>query len=185
MFALAESRPAVSRTNAEARLLPLSIPSRHSTWPATDLVGTFLAGVGARTRQEYRRDLEDFAAYLGEAGVDQAAQALLSKDHGAANYQGHQYRSHLMALGLAPKTINRRLTAFALPGQAGPRPGPGGVDLVPNVTAEAYRDTRGPGMPAVRAMLETLQARQDAKGKRDTALVRLLFYLTLRRNEYS
>ena len=49
--------------------------------------------------------------------------------------------------------------------------------------AEAYRDTAGPGVDAVRAMLLKLGELDDAKGARDTAIIRLLFDVALRRGE--
>src|SRR3989442_1290212 len=54
---------------------------------------------------------------------------------------------------------------------------------VPGLKAEAYRDTRGPGVRGVRRLLRATAARRDAKGARDRAIVRLLFDLGLRRAE--
>jgi integrase/recombinase XerC len=54
---------------------------------------------------------------------------------------------------------------------------------IPNLKAQSYRDTKGPGRPAVRAMMEHCRARGDRKGVRDFALLRILFDLGLRRGE--
>ena len=54
---------------------------------------------------------------------------------------------------------------------------------VEGLRSEPYRDTRGPGREGFRRILEALAARQDAKGLRDVAAVRLLFDLALRRAE--
>jgi integrase/recombinase XerC len=55
---------------------------------------------------------------------------------------------------------------------------------VENVQSEPYRDTRGPGREGFARMLrELLRRDQDAKTLRDTAAVRLLFDLALRREE--
>ena len=51
------------------------------------------------------------------------------------------------------------------------------------VSSEPYRDTRGPGHSGVRLLLERLATPRDAKGTRDTAIVRLLYDLGLRRGE--
>ncbi|HJS43813.1 MAG TPA: tyrosine-type recombinase/integrase [Gemmatimonadales bacterium] len=54
---------------------------------------------------------------------------------------------------------------------------------VPGLTAEPYRDTRGPGLSGVRQLLRRVARRRDAKGWRDQAILRLLFDLGLRRGE--
>jgi hypothetical protein len=54
---------------------------------------------------------------------------------------------------------------------------------VQNVKAQAYRDTRGPGLDAYKALLVVARAQPGAKGLRDVALVRLLHDLGLRRGE--
>ena len=54
---------------------------------------------------------------------------------------------------------------------------------VGNVKAQAYRDTRGPGLDAYKALLAVARAQPGAKGLRDVALLRLLHDLGLRRGE--
>src|SRR5262249_12279756 len=54
---------------------------------------------------------------------------------------------------------------------------------VEGVRAEGYRDTAGPGREGVRRLFEALAARADPKGKRDRALLSLLYHLGLRRAE--
>ena len=49
--------------------------------------------------------------------------------------------------------------------------------------AATYRDTRGPGLDAVRSMLAVVNGRTGPKATRDRALVRVLFDLALRRGE--
>jgi integrase/recombinase XerC len=51
------------------------------------------------------------------------------------------------------------------------------------VKAQAYRDTRGPGLDAYKALLAVARAQPGAKGLRDVALLRLLHDLGLRRGE--
>lgn len=151
---------------------------------AAQLVEAFLAGRKATTLQAYRQDLEDFRAFVGTATSADAAAVLLAHGHGAANGLGLAYRAALVDRGLSPATVNRRLAALrslvALARTLG---------LVPwrlevaNVKSEAYRDTRGPGRVGVRALLDELDERLDAKAVRDRALVRLLYDLALRRGE--
>lgn len=159
-------------------------PVTATTATAAQLMEAFLAGRKATTLQAYRQDLEDFRAFVGTAATADAAAVLLANGHGAANGLGLAYRAALVDRGLAPATVNRRLAALrSLVAVAGT------LGLVPwrlevaNVKSEAYRDTRGPGRTGVRALLDELDERLDAKAVRDRALVRLLYDLALRRGE--
>src|SRR5262249_17896909 len=130
------------------------------------------------------KDLEDFAGFLGVATVEAIPGALLSGGQGAANELALRYRAQLQARGLAPATVNRRLAAIRSLVKLARVLGlvPWALD-VDGVRAEKYRDTRGPGRQGFRRLLAALDGRSDAKGRRDRALVRLLFDLGLRRAE--
>jgi len=147
-------------------------------------VETFLSGRTPRTLEAYGQDLQDFARHLGAKSSEEAVNRLLANGKGAANAAAHAYRGDLVARGLAPSTVNRRLAAlrslvklarlFNL------------VDFtldVESVKSKPYRDTKGPGRIGVRLLLNELERRQDAKAKRDRSLVRLLYDLGLRRGE--
>jgi len=155
--------------------------------PAVDvarLVAAFLEGRNARTRAAYAADLADFAAFLEVADVDAAATVLLERGHGAANELALSYRAHLVGRGLAPATVNRRLAALRSLVKLARVLGRVGWTLeVPSVKSQSYRDTRGPGVDGFRRLLAQLDARVDAKAKRDRAALRLLFDLALRRAE--
>ncbi len=147
------------------------------------LVRAFLAGRTARTLEAYREDLESLRAYLGVASVDAVARELLGRGHGAANAMALAYRAHLVERGLAPATVNRRLAAVRSLVKVANTLGLVGWRLeVENVKSERYRDTRGPGLDGFRKMLRQVDA-QSNKGRRDVALLRLLFDLALRRGE--
>ena len=149
-----------------------------------DLVAAFLAGRNARTLMAYRQDLVDFSVWIGAAGLEDAAQALLAGGLGPANATVLRFRAHLIDRGLAPATVNRHLAALRSLVKLARTLGLVGWTLeVPSVKAEPYRDTRGPGVGGVRGLMSALDARQDAKGCRDRALVRLLYDLALRRAE--
>jgi integrase/recombinase XerC len=147
-------------------------------------VTAFLAGRSPQTLRAYRQDLEDFAAFTGCASIDQAAQHLLAGGQGQANGVALSWRAQLRERGLSPATVNRRLAALRSLVKLARTLG-----LVPwtleveGVKAEGYRDTRGPGAEGVRRLARQLQARTDAKGLRDLALLRLLYDLGLRRAE--
>lgn len=116
--------------------------------------------------------------------MDGAARFLLTLSPGDANAAVLGYRSHLVDRGLSPATVNRRLAALRSLVKLGRTLGVITWSLeVPNLKSRAYRDTRGPGRPAVRAMMERCLERDDRKGVRDYALLRLLFDLGLRRGE--
>src|SRR5262245_39991224 len=151
---------------------------------AQRLVAAFLAGRSPQTLRAYRKDLEDFAGFLGVATVEAIPGALLGAGQGAANEVVLRYRAHLQGRGLAPATVNRRLAAIRSLVKLARVLGlvPWALD-VDGVRSETYRDTRGPGRQGFRRLLAALEGRQDAKGLRDRALLRLLFDLGLRRAE--
>lgn len=168
----------------ETALVPVVSSALALPSPGRRLVEAFLAGRNARTLEAYGRDLEDFRVFVGAVTVDEAAGELLGRGHGEANALALAYKSHLVNRKLAAATVNRRLAALRSLVKLARTLGfvPWTLE-VESVKAEAYRDTRGPGRGSVRRMLERLDARLDAKGRRDRALIRLLFDLALRRGE--
>ena len=148
------------------------------------LVEAFLSGRNARTLEAYGRDLEDFRVFVGATTLDEAAGALLTRGHGEANALALSYKTSLVERKLAAATVNRRLAALRSLVKLARTLGsvPWALE-VESMKGESYRDTRGPARGSVRRMLERLDARLDAKGRRDRALLRLLFDLALRRGE--
>lgn len=94
------------------------------------------------------------------------------------------FKAKLIEAKLAAATINRRLSALRSLVHVARVLG-----MVPwlleveNMPSQPYRDTRGPGREGVQALLDELAKRRDAKGARDTAIVRLCYDLALRRAE--
>lgn len=168
----------------ETALVPVVSTALALPSPGRRLVEAFLSGRNARTLEAYGRDLEDFRVFVGTVTVDEAAGELLGRGHGEANALALSYKSHLVERKLAAATVNRRLAALRSLVKLARTLGfvPWTLE-VESVKAETYRDTRGPGRGSVRRMLERLDARLDAKGRRDRALLRLLFDLALRRGE--
>ncbi len=149
-----------------------------------DLINAFLSGRSARTVDAYRRDLQDFANFLGVHDTAQAARVFLSGGHGRANLTALNYVQALQDRGLQPTTINRRLAALrSLSALART------IGLIPwrieikSVRTTPYGDTRGPGLSAFKRMLNLVESRKDKKGIRDRAILRLLYDLGLRRGE--
>jgi len=158
----------------------LNLPSSQ----ASRLVEAFLGGRKRTTLAAYRQDLEAFTVWTGAGTLDAAAQLLLGRGNGEANALGLAYRAHLLELGLAPATVNRRLAALRSLVTLGRVLGlvSWGLD-VEGVRSQAYRDTRGPGLEGVRDLVELTRQRVDRKGLRDQALLRVLWDLALRRGE--
>lgn len=149
-----------------------------------DLVGAFLAGRNPKTLLAYRRDLEDFTAFVGAASLNEAAALLLSQGSGSANGMALAYRVHLQERGLASATVNRRLASLRslvkLARLLGMIPWTLEVE---SMKTTAYRDTRGCGTEGFRLMLDSLEAGLDAKTIRDRCILRLLYAMALRRGE--
>src|SRR5262249_33598414 len=137
-----------------------------------------------KTLQAYAADLDDFARWSGAASADEATRQLLTAGLRPANEAALNYRSHLLATGLAPATTHRPLAALRSLSKLPRTLGLAGWALeVRAVRSKAYRDTSGPSREGVRKLLASLAGRSDAKGVRDRCLVQLLYHLGLRRNE--
>ena len=153
------------------------------------LVDDFYAGRKDTTLRVYRQGLGDFAGFLGVEEEVEAIRRLLAQGPGEANHLALTYRAALVERGLAPNTINSRLTALRSVVKLARRIGMVNWALdVDSAKAGNYRDTAGPGLDVCRAMLAELDRRaqgrpgQRAKAIRDRAIVRLLFDLALRRS---
>lgn len=161
------------------------LPSRHREPDERELLQAFLSGRSPRTIQAYAADLADFAAFAGETSVDAVAARLLSGGHGDANRLVLAYRAHLMERGRSPATVNRRLAALRSVVRLARTFGmvPWSLE-VPSLKAQAFRDTRGPGIGGVRALLDAAsRQRSPKKAARDHVIIRLLFDLGLRATE--
>ena len=134
------------------------------------------------TRRAYKSDLIHFFGqdpapdvvreFAGQA-VPQLAQRMVL------------YREEMRVAGLAPATINRRLSAVKSLLKLCYRLGLAVTDgrgLVDGEKSKAYRDTRGTGVANLKALL-ALPDRETLKGLRDYAILRLLCDNALRRAE--
>jgi len=167
-----------------AALIAYHKPGALTPERTLSIVESFLAGRTPRTLEAYRQDLQDFARFIGAENLDAAARLLLSRGRGPANETAHSYRADLLARGLSPSTVNRRLAALRSLVKVSRLFGLSDFSLeVESVKSQGYRDTKGPGRDGVRLLLNEISRKEDKKAKRDLALVRLLYDLGLRRGE--
>lgn len=147
------------------------------------VVSSFLQR-SANTARAYLSDLKDFTKFLGLETPEQAAAFLFAQEQGRANAIAISYFDHLKEQKKSASTINRRLACLKALVARAQLVGLVPFDLkIPKITAQPYRDTRGPGKDGFLKMLAVLQNRTDIKAVRDRAILRLLFDLALRRNE--
>lgn len=178
-----------------ARIGPASAPCppvrvEPVAWPdvvGLDLVGAFLAGRKPTTLDAYRRDLDDFARFLGVPTASAAAELLIGGTAGQANALALGYRADLMRRGLKTATIARRLASLRSMVKLARTLGRVAWSLeIAAPRVETYRDTTGPGDAGWRAVLDRAKAEASEgtpRAVRDLAIVRLLHDLALRRGE--
>jgi integrase/recombinase XerC len=160
-----------------------SLPARADRHAqVATLLQDWLGGLAATTVRAYSQDLQAWAGWMGQE-PPRALDALVAMDSGTANGMAMAYRAHMRQQGLAPATINRRLAALRSVVSAARTAGLVSWDLsVRPLRAEAYRDTRGPGVDGYRAMQAVLHT-DTLQGRRDCALLSLLYTMALRRAE--
>ena len=155
--------------------------------PAIDakkLMESFFQNKSPGTLKAYRQDLQSFMAFVGVNTLELAAIRLLGHGQGHANHIALQFKNHLHEKKLAPASINRKLAALKSLCKLGRVVGVVAFSLeVEGFDVEPLRDTRGPGSENVRKMLLQAEQRTDKKGKRDYAMLRLMFDLAMRRGE--
>src|SRR5262245_15582336 len=156
-------------------------------WPydVGRLIERWQEGRSPHTIRAYGRDIAHFARWFKAAAPDEAIARFLTGSMGEANECLHAYRSAMLDAGLAPATVNRRLSALRSIVQLERIFGLVTWSLeIDSVKTKAYRDTAGPGLEGVTAVKRhAAKHRSPAKAARDVAIIRLLFDLALRRGE--
>jgi integrase/recombinase XerC len=152
---------------------------------AESLIERWNEGRSPHTVRAYGRDLAHFARWSKAAAPGEAITCLLTGSMGEANERLHAYRGAMLDAGLAPATINRRLSSLRSLVRLGRTFGLVSWSLeIEGVKTKAYRDTAGPGLEGVTAVKrQAAKHRSPAKAARDVAMVRVLFDLALRRGE--
>jgi integrase/recombinase XerC len=162
-----------------------AIPIEVRPTPSAQLLAAFFSGRSPNTIAAYRADLQEFSDFIGSETVEMAAANVLGGTHGAANGLALSWRTHMLKLGRAPATINRRLSALRALVALGRTLGIVAWSIdIRNLRSEAYRDTSGPKREGVVALLAAASAQVDLrKAARDVAAIRLLHDTALRRGE--
>lgn len=153
---------------------------------APDVMARLLLGKRSpNTQRAYARDLLSFFDYVAKKPPTPSlvAQFLKLEQAQAINVVS-QYKESLMNKGLSEATVNRRLSAIKSLVQVGRVLGVCNF-VLDDVCAEkvkAYRDTSGVTPEAIGSMIKLIDT-STAVGKRDYAIMRLLWDNALRRNE--
>jgi integrase/recombinase XerC len=151
-----------------------------------DLMSALLADKRSiNTKKAYEKDLKYFflAAYDRLPSQEVVGQFLRLERFDAIALV-LKYKSSLIARNLKEATVNRRLSAIkSLVNYAG-KLGQcqWNLDEIQGETVQTYRDTTGLKVNGIKAMLE-IPNRATLVGKRDYAILRLLWDNALRRNE--
>jgi hypothetical protein len=125
----------------------------------------FLAGRSPNTLRAYAEDLTAFAAYQGAGSPGEALEALIGLRAGEGNSRLLAWRAAMLEAGLAPATINRRLSAVRSALRFARTIG--ATTWVPEIKglkAQSYRDTRGPGLAGTRALLAAASQKSPVSG---------------------
>lgn len=165
-----------------------SEPNAFSLSPQDDLLQAVLDDRRSpNTKRVYARALKDF--FTTVAG-DEPSPALVGQFLGLERFTAVavvlKYKAGLQEKGLAPSTINVRLAAIKALVDYARRIGKCDFSLadVKSVKVQAYRDTSGIGLAGYKQLMAAIDT-SSLPGKRDYALVHLLWSNALRRGEVS
>jgi integrase/recombinase XerC len=137
------------------------------------------------TQRAYERDLKDFFQYLGsEQPSPQVVGEFLRLPRHQAQAIVFRYKADLIEKKLSEATINRRLAAIKSLVAFARKIGKCDYTLedVKGEKLKAYRDTTGVDKDTYKKILSVCD-RTTKKGKRDYAILRLLWSNALRRSE--
>ncbi|MEM9541405.1 MAG: tyrosine-type recombinase/integrase [Cyanobacteria bacterium P01_E01_bin.42] len=137
------------------------------------------------TRHAYQKDLRDFFNFLAQSPpTPELVAQFLSLPRFDAIAKVFKYKAWLMDKGLSEATVNRRLSAIKSMVRLAQNLGKcsWSLDHIKGEKVRQYRDTSGIARQDFKRVLENCD-RSTLKGKRDYALLRLLWDNALRRGE--
>lgn len=139
------------------------------------------------TKRAYEKDVNDFFKEMtGTVVTPDSVLEFLHLERQKAVAVVLKYKAKLIAKGLKESTVNRRIAAIKSLVVMGRKLGVCnyGLEDVKGEKVERYRDTSGISSDAFKQVLRQCD-RDTLQGKRDYALLRLLWGNALRRNEVS
>ena len=164
----------------------LSINTQCLVETEVDVLAALLADKrSVNTKRAYAKDLQDFFLRTVE---QQPTPALVSQFLQLGRFEAIslvlRYKATLIERGLAESTVNRRLAAIKSLVNYARRVGKCDWSLqdIQGEKVKSYRDTTGVDRDTYRRVL-SIPDRDTLKGKRDYALLRLLWENALRRGE--
>jgi len=167
--------------------LTLASGNRHT---AETILRAWFAGKSDNTIRAYQRDLEAFAQFLSLSLAIRPSMTVymaLDKFFRQAAPSAHEialaFREFLVAAKLAPGTVNRHLATLRSVSKLSRMLGMSTWSLeVPGLRAERRRNTAGPAIDVVNAMLAATAADTERE-TRDAAIVIVFICLGLRVSE--
>lgn len=137
------------------------------------------------SREAYSQDAEAFRKFLEAPTREAAAAALLMAGPVGGNAMVARFRAALEREGKAPATVARRMACLKSMVRTARILGIcTWMVEVRSPNRMILKDTRGPGPDRIGAMMEAAVIQEDqAKGKRDCAILHLLYDMGLRRGE--
>jgi len=160
--------------------------SSFNIQPQEDILGNLLANKRSEnTRRAYAKDLKDFFVTMAGREPDRNLIAeFLQLSRFNATALVLKYKAVLIDRRLSEATINRRLAAIKSLVNYARQIGmcDYSLDDISGEKVKAYRDTSGVSLESYRQVLDIVD-RNTLKGKRDYAILRLLWDNALRRGE--
>lgn len=150
---------------------------------ARSVLAAWEAGKSRKTLLGYGWDLVQFARWRGTTR-DTAVTWFLNLGAGEAHEAALGYLRAMQAQGLAPATMQRRLSALRSLAKAARLIGMVSWALeLPAPKVIPFRDTRGPGRAGFHALVAAAEAQDDPFRARNLAILWLLYGRGLRRGE--
>lgn len=136
------------------------------------------------TRRSYEKSLREFFRFIaGSEPTSDLVNQFITLDYKTAFSLAVSFKANLVERGLAEATVNNRLAAVKSLVNHAQVAGlcQWSLNGIKNEKVEIYRDTTGISVDQFKEMLNQLD--DSLKGKRDRAILRLLWENLLRRNE--
>jgi integrase/recombinase XerC len=170
--------------NSKAKVIPFHKPSQLQGKGYESLVEDWLGKFSSvHTIRVYRSTIVEFFQFLSEEGLTSQSEFLLLEQTQALELVGN-YEGWLIKKELAPATINRKLASIKSLVNYASEVGKCFYTLskIKSKAVTTYRDTTGISSETFKLMLAQVDTK-TLKGKRDYAILLLLWGNALRRSE--